>query len=227
MKLPKLILNLLPIKLSNFMRIIYYHHLIKHDKFDAGEPEYNYVESIISPDDWVIDIGANMGTYTAKFSKLVGKNGRVIAFEPILETFRILASNATHFKYLNTSLINAAVSDNNGCVNMQIPLASSGQRLHWEAHIVDKDTPGLCFEILCLKLDSFDLPNQIKLIKIDAEGHETSILHGMMNLIKRDKPILIIEGNSLEIELLLKNFGYGYKHLPQSPNRIYSISVLN
>ena len=34
---------------------------------------------------------------------------------------------------------------------------------------------------------------KIDLIKIDVNGHELSVLKGLSNIIKRDKPALIIE----------------------------------
>ena len=49
---------------------------------------------MVSPRDWIVDVGANVGHYTKRLSELVGPKGRVIAFEPILETFSILSESA-------------------------------------------------------------------------------------------------------------------------------------
>jgi len=55
--------------------------------------------------------------------------------------------------------------------------------------------------------------HKIHLIKIDTNGHELSIIRGLLKFIKRDKPALIVEENydSSKITKLLKRFSYkGY-----------------
>ena len=58
------------------------------------EPEETRLfRSKCRPGDTVIDVGANVGWYTVIASKLVGKKGRVIAFEPEPVNFAILKKN--------------------------------------------------------------------------------------------------------------------------------------
>ena len=209
----------------NELKRWYYRYLIKRGRFDSDEPEYIYVEKILTDGDYAIDIGANVGTYTARFSQLVGIGGRVIAFEPIPQTFGILASNSSFFPNRNVTLINAAASDKSGRAKMDIPSFESGQRNYYQASIVEDKNSSSGLEVLSVPVDSLGLDTKIKLVKIDAEGHEFNVIMGMMNMIKRDKPILIIEGESPEIEKLLSGMGYTFEHLPQSPNRIYSAPV--
>ena len=216
--------NRLSDNLRNELKRWYYKYLIKRGKFDSDEPEFTYIEESLSPGDCVIDIGANIGTYTSKFSRLVGSTGRVIAFEPVPQTFNILASNSQLFTYPNVTLINAAASDCSGIVRMNIPLFNSGQRNYYQASIVDGEKSDAVLEILCVTVDSLDLTRKIKLAKIDAEGHEYKVIMGMINLIKRDRPLLIIEGDSPEIEEVLYGVGYVFRQLPRSPNRLYYMS---
>jgi SAM-dependent methyltransferase len=63
-------------------------------RFRSDEPEFHQLSELVQVGDWVLDVGANVGQYTLRLSELVGREGRVIAFEPILETFEILASMA-------------------------------------------------------------------------------------------------------------------------------------
>ena len=54
---------------------------------------------------------------------------------------------------------------------------------------------------------------KIHLIKIDTNGHELSIIKGLMKFIKKDKPALIVEENydTSKIMRLLKKYSYkGY-----------------
>jgi FkbM family methyltransferase len=220
----KSISSYLPDNMRYELKRWYYRYLIKRDKFESDEPEYMYIEKLLTAGDWVIDIGANIGTYTAKFSKLVGNTGRVIAFEPIPQTFNILYSNALLFPYQNTNLINAAASNYCGFVNMNVPSFPTGQKIYTQARIVNGEEGNSGMKIFCILVDSLDLPKRIKMIKIDAEGHELNVIMGMINLIKRDKPILIIEGDSPEIEQTLCGLDYNFQQLPKSPNKIFSIS---
>ncbi len=43
--------------------------------------------------DSVVDAGANIGSYSLRYSKMVGEDGRVTAFEPDPENRRILRWN--------------------------------------------------------------------------------------------------------------------------------------
>ena len=51
---------------------------------------------------------------------------------------------------------------------------------------------------------------KISLVKIDVNGHEYSVVKGLENIIKKDKPVLIIETdkNIKKIERFLKKFKY-------------------
>ena len=51
---------------------------------------------------------------------------------------------------------------------------------------------------------------KISLVKIDVNGHELSVVRGLKNILKRDRPALIVETdkNIKKIELLLKKLNY-------------------
>jgi len=58
-----------------------------------------------------------------------------------------------------------------------------------------------------------NINHKIDLVKIDTNGHELSVINGLLKFIKRDKPALIVEENydSNKIMKLLKRFSYkGY-----------------
>ncbi|MFA6235219.1 MAG: FkbM family methyltransferase, partial [Bacteroidota bacterium] len=94
--------------------------------FETWEPEYHILDQLVSEGEWVIDVGANVGYYSKKFSDLVGPRGRVIAIEPVPETFAFLASNTLLFDNLNVSLLNLAASDASTIVRMEIPVDAAG-----------------------------------------------------------------------------------------------------
>src|SRR6516162_3358285 len=75
--------------------------------FATSEPEYARLPSWVGEGDWVVDVGANVGHYTIRLSQLVGKSGRVFAFEPVPENFELLVSNVSTVCVQNVTLFNA------------------------------------------------------------------------------------------------------------------------
>src|SRR5437867_10327160 len=80
-------------------------------RFRSDEPEFHQLPGLVQMGDWVLDVGANVGQYTLRLSELVGTEGRVIAFEPIVETAEILAAMARRARYRNITVFNIAVSE--------------------------------------------------------------------------------------------------------------------
>lgn len=199
------------------IKCIHYRRQILMRSFLTNEPEYGILDSLISHGDWAIDIGANIGHYTKKLSDLVGPKGRIIALEPVPETFSFLAGNVQLFKYHNVSLFNVAASDQIAVVGMSIPYFDTGLRNYYEAHLTND---GSALKVITLPLDILNIPHAIKLVKIDVEGHELAVLRGMINLLRENHPAIIIEANSPgSIEFLLE-FGYKCRRLHGSPNYI-------
>src|SRR5262245_51422994 len=115
-----------PVSVQHELRRHYYALQIKRGRFQTEEQEFRMLESMVSPGDWVIDVGANVGHYTAKLSRLVGASGRVIAFEPVPRTFELLTANARQFPHANVTLMNAALSDKPAAVCMDVPDCENG-----------------------------------------------------------------------------------------------------
>ncbi len=87
------------------------------------------------------------------------------------------------------------------------------------AHPSDTQDSGL--QVLTLCVDSLNITHKITLIKIDAEGHEAGVLRGMHRILLRDKPTLIVETGSREIEDSLERIGYTHERLDGSPNVLF------
>lgn len=172
----------------------------------------------ISHGDWILDIGANIGHYTAKFSMLVGKYGRVIAVEPVTKTFELLTANALLFPFQNVTLLNIAASDHSAVLPMEVPDFEPGIKNYYRAHLSEEGNECMVF---CIPIDSLPLNHTIKLIKIDTEGHELPVLHGMKKLLQQEHPLLIIETYSKEVIEFLNNLDYIPENIPYSPNYIF------
>lgn len=189
---------------------------LRAGRFASPEPEFRALERWVHPGDWVLDVGANVGHYTARLSNLVGAQGRVVAFEPMPETFAILASVAAACPHGNITLVNAAASDRTDLVSMSAPAYASGGRNLYQARIGDDDAGR---SIATLPIDALALP-RVSLAKIDVEGHEAAVLRGMAQLLGRDRPVLIVEGLDAEVDRLTRELGYEATHTVGSPNHV-------
>lgn len=223
-RLLKRIASKLPVRWQQQLRHLYSVRQIKTGRFLSDVPEFNQFGQWLTEGDWVLDIGANVGNYVIQFSKMVGKKGRVIAVEPVPETFELLAANVVALlSDKNVTLLNIAASDTSTAKGIRIPKFDTGWKNYYEAHLTDNNPD---FNVLCLPIDSLNIPHRIKLVKIDAEGHDYSVLKGMKNLLQRDYPTLIIENGSSEVISFLKERGYSYKKNEGSQNFIFQYSQM-
>ena len=171
----------LPRRWQQELKRRYFGRQIRNRTFRTDEAEFELLSTMVSTGDWALDIGANLGHYTVKLSELVGARGRVISFEPVPETFELLAANVALIPHRNVTLINAAASDSSGVCGMQIPkLADSGLDNFYTAHL---SAEPCSLNVLRIAVDSFTPPEPIRLVKIDAEGHELPALRGMKKLL--------------------------------------------
>lgn len=208
----------LPAHWQSELKRIHFGREIRKGRFRTDELEYAILSEWVSPGDWVLDIGANIGHYTSRLSELVGASGRVIAFEPIPETFELLAANIAKFQLRNVTLVNMAASDGANIVQMSIPKFVTGLNNYYMAHITDDDS-GL--QIMTLPIDNLAIGHPVSFAKIDAEGHELQVIKGMHTLIKRDFPVLVVEDNSPMLQEYLGQLGYDSRTMNSSSNRIF------
>lgn len=136
-----------------------------------------------------LDLGANIGTYTRL---LAGLADEVIAIEPVPETFDHLRFNMRSLGVHNVRLINAAASDRDGQVVMEIPRYRRGPEAMTDARIVRKPTKFRHFSVAAMRVDSLRL-RRLDFIKIDVEGHEVAAVFGARETIERFRPAMIVE----------------------------------
>jgi FkbM family methyltransferase len=205
---------LLPNSWQHELRRRYFQWEIRHGRFYTDEKEYTLLDTLLRAGDWALDIGANVGHYTKRMAELVGPSGRVIALEPVPDTFSLLAANVRMFAHANVSLLNVAASDRIAIADMQVPRFANGLSNYYQASL-SAGSGGLA--VLTLPIDELSLPT-VRLVKIDVEGHELPALRGMRRLLQRDHPVLIVETGSQETTTLLGSLDYTVERLPGSSN---------
>lgn len=158
-----------------------------------GERDINVIsfyKKVIRPGAVVVDVGANIGLYTASFSKIVGPDGLVIAFEAHPEIYKYLAKNIEALSHKNVSCEGLAVGSGSGEVKIIYVKDNPG-----ETHIIrdgGADDDGI--DVPMISIDSYLAERQISrvsCIKIDVEGFELSVLRGAQKVINNNPEVLV------------------------------------
>lgn len=150
--------------------------------------ETELIKKEIKEGDIVLDLGANIGYYILILAKLVGKNGKVFAFEPDPDNFAILKKNIEINGYKNVTLIQKAVSNKTGKEKLYLSKYNKGAQT-----IYDKDDNSEFIEVESIRLnDYFKNNNRVDFIKMDIEGAEDLAIRGMPLILKDNKNIKIL-----------------------------------
>jgi FkbM family methyltransferase len=209
----------LPLRSQQELKRRYFRRQIRAGTFRTDEPEWQAASLWLQPGDWAIDVGANVGHYTCRFSHLVGPQGRVIAFEPVPDTFELLSANTVHFSHANVTLLNLAASNGSQLFGLNIPQFEMGLTNYYRANLT-KSNAGT--QVMSCAIDSLALSGRVRLLKVDAEGHDSLVIGGAEALLERDRPTIIIESDSPEVSDRLVKLGYARQRLPGSPNTVYT-----
>lgn len=198
------------------LRRLFFQAQIRRGSFVPEEREIKRLGDWLRPGDLAIDVGANIGYYTLAMAHCVGSEGRVLALEPMPSTFDLLAGNVRASDVRNVTLMNVAASSTASIATMDLPMfAETNLANLYEARLSSKGA----FPVLCVPLDSIPLPAPVRLLKIDAEGHDLDVLEGAKGLIENHHPILIVEGSEQDaVADWIRERGYSIHTEPGSSN---------
>jgi FkbM family methyltransferase len=199
-------------------------------------------QKIIKPGYTVLDIGANVGSHTLPLARLVGNNGRVVAFEPTAFAYRKLIVNIGLNPELSPRIIPRQamlVADSRSRLLPGLfsswPLENSGD-LHEEHKGRLMDTSGASVETIDDAVDRLNL-SRIDFLKIDVDGYEYPVLKGGLQTLKIHKPSIIMEFAPYLIKLeefcdmvdLLLELGYRFHNansMKQLPGDAHALKNL-
>ncbi len=189
--------------------------LIKSFFIKKGKKWEEEIERLIrafaKPGTTLIDIGGHIGTHTITLSKIAGEAGQVHVFEPQVKLFTELVINLYLNDCRNVTCYRNALGKEEKLVNIaQVRANNEGTGC-----IVNEPTGLFEEKVKMTRLDALNLQN-VSLIKMDVEGYEMDVLNGALQVIKRDKPVMIIEiyaGYLNERRQYLENLGYSCFHI--------------
>jgi FkbM family methyltransferase len=161
-----------------------------------GDPAVRLVHDLSGPGQHVLDIGANWGLFAAHLGRVVGRDGRVDAFEPHPAHAATLSAVAETLPAVDVHL--TALSDHEGDAELVIPV-HDGEALtalgHLEGDTATASAGEQRFTVPLRTLDAVLGPDapRVDLVKCDVEGHELEVLRGGEGMLRRDRPPLVIE----------------------------------
>jgi len=159
------------------------------DLAPPNEPELRLLPFLVAPGATVIDVGANTGSYIAPLLRMGCK---ITAFEPNPR----IAGGLELMYGSKIRIVRAAASDVEGKTTFRVPRDTSLGGLGTiepQNALGTRDTEA--FEVQTVTIDSFGFAG-VGLMKIDVEGHELSVLRGAEQLLKTQRPRLIIESEN-------------------------------
>jgi len=163
--------------------------------------EVDTMQKILKKGMTMIDAGANIGFFSLVASELVGKEGKVVSFEPSKETFNKLIQNIKLNQCSNITAFNNGLGDK---PNEKLVLWQDAGRKDAERYVVpDNSIIGVSPEIDIERREEVSLDTldnclkklnitKVDFIKIDTEGYEYYILKGAQNILQNNPEVILL-----------------------------------
>ena len=176
----------------------------------ASEPEVQrLLADSLRPGSVFYDIGANIGFFTLIAARIVAAEGHVFAFEPQPRARQTLLRNIERNGAENVSVIPHAAGSSH-----RRAFLVDGPEGHATAHLA-KD--GQLVEVVAID-DVVSGARPPDVVKIDVEGAEVDVLHGLRCTMGRYAPLIVCEihgANRAACEQILIEHGYSVEWLDE------------
>jgi len=177
----------------------------------------------------VWDVGAHTGFFTLLLARLVGEEGRVVAFEPDEESLAALVAAVERNGFGNVHVRPVAVWSAPGAVGFERRADAAGGA-HGAVLLEGGST-----DVAATTLDEeAEIGPPPALVKIDVEGGEEHVLLGASRLLAERKPIVICEVHELRrgraellprVRRLLVDSGYDIEELDPGRSPIHLLAT--
>jgi FkbM family methyltransferase len=153
--------------------------------FGLWEPNLtHFLGERLHPGDVFIDVGANIGYFSLQAARLVGSTGTVVAIEASPSIHALLNENLALNQTQNVRTVNLAVAERPSTLHLYLGPADN----RGGTTLVASGTPGSTFECDVQAQPLGDIVTadewrRARLVKIDVEGAEASVVAGMVPLL--------------------------------------------
>ena len=200
----------------------------------------DWIARFLRPGDVLFDAGAHYGWISLKAARSVGDSGTVVAFEPSPPMAELLQYHVRVNRLHRVLVVPMAVSE----VDLEtVPfyLVNSGMSFR-SSLVISGNVPFLSptdktqIDVPAISLDTFSKQSGLvpRVIKIDIEGAEFLALRGSTELLRKHRPVIIVEihpywlpqGQTQE-QILEFLRGYGYTLLDSHVMRGDGVEIGN
>jgi FkbM family methyltransferase len=156
------------------------------------EPELgNLFRRLPLRDTVCVDVGANLGLHTLELSECVGRNGKVLAYEPDPHNFSLLTENIRLNQATNVVAERIAIGEGDGEGLLRHNSWNFGD------HRLEADAaPGERYDSVTIRtLDSATASiaaGKMGLIKVDTQGYDFFVLKGMTKTLERNPQVVLV-----------------------------------
>ncbi|MDR0940903.1 MAG: FkbM family methyltransferase [Bacteroidales bacterium] len=185
---------------------------VSRNMWQSKYPELFYLDTILKPGDTCIDIGANLGYYSTRMARNIGKTGKVYAVEPIPLFGEIWKRNMRSFS--NAELLPFALGEHTDTVQMGIPI-KDGRLHHGMTKITSsaQENYSKLFDVPMRNPDElFAHVEKLDFVKCDVEGYEFHVFSNFTETLTRLKPLVQSElsgtENRTKVIALFESLGY-------------------
>jgi FkbM family methyltransferase len=184
---------------------------------EYSEHEVDLFRHVVKPGDVVLDVGANIGSFSIPLARIVGLGGLVVAIEPERHNFYTLCGNVALNNLRNVFCFQQAAGSQSGSIN--VPEIDFEATTNFGGIELEKDySTSAHYPVSMCRIDDLGTPG-CNFIKIDVEGMEKAALMGAEGKIRENKPFLYVEDDRKEkspaLREYLRSLGYIlYVHCP-------------
>lgn len=167
--------------------------------------ELAFVATSLRPGMTILDVGANIGLYTALFADATGTEGLVVALEPDPQNFAFLQKTIAANNLKNVKPAQVAASRSKGTMRLHTSSENRGDNRLYANDLADGFV-----DVEVVRLD--DLLSSMNIlaldfIKIDVQGFEEHVLAGLEQTIRR----------SANLTILMEFWPYGLTQASSNP----------
>jgi FkbM family methyltransferase len=174
--------------------------------------EMRFVLDYLRPGDVMVDVGANVGLYSLLAASVDGV--QVVAFEPDHAARTMAMANAARNRLTaRIDVRSEAIGSTSARRAFSIGLGPENRLLPDDSAV--QGSTGVR-TVDCVALDDV-VSGAVALLKIDVEGQEPAVLEGADGLLRRHRPVVIVEANA-PVDLTERLTSLGYRWITYDPS---------